>query len=96
VGIREKLTREHILTRLNAYGFLECENAMKYLLHICNEDILSMQAFRYVYSEITECLKNHATDISRYGFAKADAMSYFQDLKLLRKELEFVISIIHS
>lgn len=96
MDIRKKLTRNHILKRLNAYGFLECENAMRYLNFTCNKDTLSIPELHYIYSEITACLKNHATDISRFGLANADAMSYFQDLESLREELEFVISIIHA
>ncbi len=69
---------------------------MRYLHYICNEDILSIPDLRYIYSEITACLKNHATNSSRFGLANADAMSYFQDLESLREELEFVISITHA
>lgn len=89
----KKLSKANILSRIKIYGFIECANIISFLSYVCDEETLSLPAFRYIHSKTTECLKNHATDIGRFG--NTDTMHYFQDLNVLRDELEFVISLSH-
>lgn len=89
-----KFSRSSMLNRLKMYGFIECGNIITFLNYVCDDEMLGVPALRYIYSKITECLKNHATDVRRFG--SADSMCYFQDLRALKEELEFVISLSHD
>ncbi len=90
----KKLSKSNILIRLTIYGFVECGNIINFLSNVCDDETLEIPALRYIHSKIAECLKNHASDLSRFG--NADTVYYFHDLKSLKDELEFVISVNHG
>lgn len=89
-----KLSRTNLLMRLKTYGFIECGNVINFLKYVCDDELLGIPALRYIHSKIRECLKKHTSDIERFG--NVDCLCYFQDLKVLKDELEFVISLSHE
>ena len=87
--LKKKLSRSNILLLLQPYGFIECANIMSFLQYVCETEDLERSAHSYIYSKIVECLSNH--DVS--DSANCEDLDYFKDLKSLRNELEFFLSI---
>lgn len=89
-----KLSRSNIAIRLKIYGFIECGNIINFLNYVCEDECLDMASFRFIHSRVSDCLNKHDTCAERYN--NVDAVYYFQDLKVLKDELEFVISLNHG
>lgn len=89
-----KLSRSNIASRLKVYGFIECGKIINFLNHVCEDELLDMASFRFIHSKISDCLSNHDIGSERYN--SVDTVCYFQDLKVLKDELEFVISLSHG
>lgn len=82
-----KITREEVMKRVGRYGFIECGEILTFLSYACSSEILDIHALRYVYGKTAECLANHpASDIDNQE-------CYFQDLFVLKGEIEFIISL---
>jgi len=87
--LKQKLSRSNILSLLQHYGFVECGNVMSFLEYVCDTETLDRSAHSYIYAKICECLLNH--DAGNYD--DCDDFYYFEKLKILRDELEFILSI---
>lgn len=87
--LKQKLSRSNLLTLLQHYGFIECGNVMSFLEYVCDTENLDRSAYNYIYAKICECLQNHNAG----DYSGCDDFLYFDNLKLLRDELEFILSI---
>lgn len=88
---RKKLCRKNIIDRIKFYGFIECGDIFSFLNFVCSDEKLDVSALRYIHGNVSKCLMQHASDSVQYGLN--DYQCYFQDLRLLKDELEFVISL---
>jgi hypothetical protein len=88
--IAYSLSKKNLLERLNQYGFVECGYLMAFLNYVCDEKP-DLAAYRYIYSKVCECLKTHAADPYKYNLAGEG--DYFKELRNLREEIEFIISV---
>lgn len=91
---RAKLCRCNIHNRIKIYGFIECVSILSFINHVCDGEGLDLYALRYIHGKVSECLRNHASNSDRYG--QNEQIYYFQDLRALQVELEFVISLCHN
>lgn len=87
--LRRKLSKTNILSLLQHYGFIECANAVSFLEYVCDNELLERDAFVYIYAKVCTCLREH--DTGCYG--NHDDFYYFQKLRVLKDELEFILSI---
>lgn len=87
--LKQRLSRSNILSILQHYGFVECGNIMSFLEYVCDTETLDRSAYSYIYAKISECLLIH--DTGDYG--DCDDFYYFENLKLLRNELEFILAV---
>lgn len=86
-----KLTKSNILNRIRIYGFKQCADMYTFLSFVCDEETLDLSSLRYIYGKVTECLSIHNPESGRDN--NNYPLCYFQDLRVLKQELEFVISL---
>lgn len=84
--LKQKLSRSNILLLLQHYGFVECGNIMSFLEYVCDTETLDRSAYSYIYAKLSECLLMHDT-------GDCDDLYYFENLKSLRNELEFILAL---
>ena len=87
--LKQKLSRSNILLLMQQYGFIECGNIIAFLQCVCDTELLDRSAYSYIYSKVSECLMLH--DTGDYGVC--DDLVYFRNLKVLKNELEFILSV---
>ncbi|SSH79779.1 Uncharacterised protein [Klebsiella pneumoniae] len=87
--LKQRLSRSNILSLLQHYGFLECGNVISFLEYVCDAEMLDRSAYSYIYAKMCECLLHH--DTGDYG--DCDDFYYFETLRRLRGELEFILSV---
>lgn len=90
--LKQKLSRSNILSLLQHYGFVECGNVMSFLEYVCDTEVLDRSAYSYIYAKISECLLNHDTG----DYCDCEDSYYFENLKALKNELEFILAIKES
>lgn len=86
-----KISRIKILNVVKKYGFTECANIINFLQYVCARETLDIAELRFIHSQINDCLRQHAVYSGKYH--SADFMDYFQELKTLKDQLNFIISV---
>lgn len=83
---RNMLTRNKLIARLEPYGFIECGVILNFLQYVC-ERIPCNASYRFMYTKLNECLKNHSGNLDS---------PHFTDMRKLAVELEYISSLSKS
>lgn len=87
-AIAEGLSREKIIGKLQFYGFVECAKMLRFLSVVVDTDFLDQPSLKYLLANINECIERNTK-----GYSNESALKYFNDLCILRDEIEYITSI---
>ncbi|MCP2124511.1 UNVERIFIED_ORG: hypothetical protein J2Y93_004669 [Pantoea agglomerans] len=87
-AIAQSLSREKIIEKIQFYGFIECAKMLRFLSVVVDTDFLDQPSLKYLLANINDCIDRHAR-----GYSDENTMRYFNDLFILRDEIEYITSI---